>query len=405
MTTASRSIIREVAARRGPAGHRRAVGRPLRLATLALVSTLVAACGTSTTPSATPVAPPGAGASAAPAAPSAGASLSPGTARASAAPAADGSGSPSGSTGNAPSGAAFGAEALQAQFVSVIQKVNPSVVLIQTNVGLGSGIVFDTHGDIVTNAHVAGGATSFTVTLADGRSVSGKLVGEFVPNDIAVIRASASNLQPATFGDSSKLQVGDIVLAMGNPLGLQSSVTEGIVSALGRTVAEPNGAALPNVIQTSAAINPGNSGGALVDLAGDVVGIPTLAATDPQIGGAAAGIGFAIPSNVAKDLASQIIAYGKVINSHRAYLGIQSADLFAGGGALVYSVVPGGPAAKAGLRAGDIITAIDGQAITSAADLATALADLKPGQTVSVSITHPDGSQATVHVTLGQLPG
>jgi putative serine protease PepD len=351
----------------------------LRLAVLLAAGMLVASCGASITPSA--------GATASPSAAS----------------------SPTPSVAYAPGGSvASAADALQSQFVSVIRQVNPSVVLIQTSGGLGSGVVFDTRGDIVTNAHVAGSATSFTVTLANGRNVPGTLVGTFAPNDIAVIRAAASNLQPARFTGSSSLHVGDIVLAMGNPLGLQSSVTEGIVSALGRTVPEPNGAALPDVIQTSASINPGNSGGALVDLNGDVVGIPTLAASDPQLGGAAAGIGFAIPSSIARDLATQIITYGHVIDSHRAYLGIEAADLstgIPGGGALVYSVVPGGPASKAGLTSGDIIVAVNGQATPSAGGLAAVLANLKPAQTVPVTVVRPDGSRSTVSVTLGQLPG
>jgi S1-C subfamily serine protease len=137
-------------------------------------------------------------------------------------------------------------------------------------------------------------------------------------DDLAVVHVPATGLQPATFADSSKLVVGDIVLAVGNPLGLQSTVTEGIVSALGRSVPESATVTLPNVIQTSAAINPGNSGGALVDLNGSVVGIPTLALSDPQMGGAAVGIGFAIPSSVVSNIANQLITYGKVVNAQPA---------------------------------------------------------------------------------------
>src|ERR1035437_7913859 len=150
------------------------------------------------------------------------------------------------------------AVALQDQFVAIIKQVSPSVVEIETSAGLGSGVIYDTKGDIVTNAHVVGTEPTFTVTLSDGRSFPGTLVGEYTPDDIAVIRITATGLTAATFGNSSQLSVGDFVLAMGNPLGLQSSVTEGIVSALGRQVSEPNGNALPDVIQTSAAINPGN---------------------------------------------------------------------------------------------------------------------------------------------------
>ena len=206
------------------------------------------------------------------------------------------------------------AGALQQDFVNVVQRVSPSVVVIQTKTGLGSGIVFDTSGDIVTNAHVVDGSTRFIVTLADGRKLAGTLVGTYPKGDIAVVHVAATGLPPATFGDSSKLVVGDIVLAVGNPLGLQSSVTQGIVSALARTVPESATVKLPDVIQTSAEINPGNSGGALVDLAGNVVGIPTLGALDPQLGNVAApGIGFAISSNTAVDIAGQLIANGQVL--------------------------------------------------------------------------------------------
>jgi S1-C subfamily serine protease len=206
------------------------------------------------------------------------------------------------------------AGALQADFVRVVDAVSPSVVVIQTKTGLGSGIVFDTKGDIVTNNHVVDGSKTFTVTLSDGQELPGTLVGTYPAGDLAVIHVARTDLQPATFGDSTKLVVGDIVLAVGNPLALQGSVTQGIVSALDRQVPESSTVTLPNVIQTSAEINPGNSGGALVDLAGEVVGIPTLAALDPEFSNIPApGIGFAIPSNVAVDVATQLIATGRVV--------------------------------------------------------------------------------------------
>jgi putative serine protease PepD len=213
----------------------------------------------------------------------------------------------------APSSSPTIASALQNDFVNVVSRVSPSVVVIETPSGLGSGIVFDAKGDIITNNHVVTGSSTFTVTFADGQKLPGTLVGTYPAGDIAVIHVTGTNLVPATFGDSSKLVVGDIVLAVGNPLGLQSSVTEGIISALDRQVTESASVTLSNVIQTSASINPGNSGGALVDLAGEVVGIPTLTALDPQIGDtAAAGIGFAIPSDTAVQYADQIIASGHV---------------------------------------------------------------------------------------------
>lgn len=297
------------------------------------------------------------------------------------------------------------AVALQQQFVEVVKQVGPSVVLIQTDQGLGSGIVFDAKGDVVTNHHVVDNAGGFQVTLANGRQYRARLVGSFPADDLAVLHIDAGGLQPAAFADSSRLQVGDVALAIGNPLGLQSSVTEGIVSALGRTVSEDNGVALPNVIQTSAAINPGNSGGALVDLQGQVIGIPTLAGTDPELGGSAApGIGFAIPSNTVRDIAAQLISQGKVTNSHRAWLGVEVAATTSGG-LLVTKVEAGGPAAKAGIRAGELITAVDGTATPDPATLADVLAGLDPGQAVTVAVASPDGAKQTVRVTLGQFPG
>jgi putative serine protease PepD len=294
--------------------------------------------------------------------------------------------------------------ALQQQFVQVVRQVGPSVVLIQTSQGLGSGVVFDANGNVVTNAHVVEGASSFQVTLADGKQYPARLVGSFAADDLAVLHIDAGGLHPAGFADSARLEVGDVALAIGNPLGLQSSVTEGIVSALGRTVNEDNGVALPNVIQTSAPINPGNSGGALVDLQGQVIGIPTLAATDPQLGGAAAGIGFAIPSDTVRDIAAQLISQGKVTNSRRAYLGVEVAATTSGG-LLITKVQPGGPAAKAGLRAGELVTTVDGTATPDPATLADVLAGLRPGQTVRVEIARPDGPSRTVRVALGQSPG
>jgi putative serine protease PepD len=190
---------------------------------------------------------------------------------------------------------------------------------------------------------------------------------------------------------------------VGNPLGLQSSVTEGIVSALNRQVSEPNGNALPDVIQTSAAINPGNSGGALVDLNGQVVGIPTLAAVDPQLGGSAPGIGFAISSNRAKYIADQLIASGKVTSSGRAYMGVQLADSFQG--AIVAGVSSGGPADKAGVQAGDLVLSIDGTAIPDSSTLIDIIAGHKVGDVVQLEVQHQSGATAKLSITLGELPG
>jgi S1-C subfamily serine protease len=203
------------------------------------------------------------------------------------------------------------AQTLQSKYVSVVNTVSPSVVLIETPQALGSGVVFDTHGNVVTNAHVVAGAKTFSVTLFRGKQVAATLVGTDPSNDLAVLHMTGATPPPATFSDSSQLSVGDIALAIGNPLGLHASVTEGIVSSLDRTVSEGNGVTLTSAIQTSAAINPGNSGGALVDLSGHVIGVPTLAAIDPQLGNSqASGIGFAIASNQVKAVAARILAAG-----------------------------------------------------------------------------------------------
>jgi S1-C subfamily serine protease len=288
-------------------------------------------------------------------------------------------------------------------------------VLIRTANGLGSGVVLDTKGNIVTNAHVAGDAREFQVQLAGNPSPrSAKLVGTYPADDLAVIRADdPAGLQPATFGDSDQAQAGDVVLAVGNPLGLSGSVTQGIVSATDRAVTEPatEGAAaatLPGAIQTSAPINPGNSGGALVNAAGHVIGIPTLAAGSPQGGGQAQGIGFAIPSNLARDIATQIIDTGHVTNSHRAAIGAEvttvlGADGSAAQGVGVVAVTGGGPADRAGLKAGDVITSVGAQETPDTTALSQALAAASPGDKVTLTVSR-DGENRDVQVTLGELP-
>jgi putative serine protease PepD len=295
---------------------------------------------------------------------------------------------------------------VEQQFVAVIKQTQSQVVQIQTDSGLGSGVIFDTKGHIVTNAHVVSGASRLVVTLADGKRFDARLVGAYIPDDLAVVDiGTGRGVTPARFADSSKLAVGEIVLAEGNPLGLQSSVTEGIVSALGRNVSEGQGVVLPSAIQTSAPINPGNSGGALIDLDGRVVGIPTLTAASPQTGGAASGIGFAIPSNTVTDIAGQIIRYGRVVNSHRAAIGASIASSSAQPGALIVTVQPGGPASNAGITAGGLIEKIDGTPIADASALGEALAAHRPGDKITLTILRLDGTTASTTLTLGQLPG
>ncbi|WP_367139973.1 MULTISPECIES: S1C family serine protease [Streptomyces] len=304
---------------------------------------------------------------------------------------------------------------LQAAYEKVVKDVLPSVVQITAGDSLGSGVVYDDKGNIVTNAHVVGSAQSFKVTLATGGgAVGARLVSSYPEQDLAVVRLDdvPKTLKPATLGDSTKVEVGQIVLAMGNPLGLSSSVTQGIVSAVGRTVSEGRtgggtGATIANMVQTSAAINPGNSGGALVNLAGQVIGIPTLAATDPELGqGAAPGIGFAIPAATVRTVAGQIVKSGRVTDSGRAALGITARTIvgpdFTPAGVEVVSVNQNGPADRAGLRAGDVLTRVGTTDITTMQSLSEALAGLRPGDRTDVSYDR-NGAARTTTVTLGEM--
>jgi S1-C subfamily serine protease len=301
---------------------------------------------------------------------------------------------------------------------------SPSVVFIESvGTGTGSGVIFDTNGDIVTNAHVVEGATSLKVTLANGQTYGATLVGMDKSDDLAVIRIHASGLKPAVFARANGYQVAQTVLAIGSPLGLKDSVTSGLISGVGRVEQEPNGSYLPDSIQTSAPINPGNSGGALVTLDGVVVGMPTLEQTSSQGGQAAQNVGFAIPSPRITDLASQIIATGKVQHTGRAYLGIAPADPssgalspFGGGfgsgggnsqgtpGAVVQQMASNGPAARAGIQQGDTITSVNGTSITDAQGLLQFLSKEKPGDTISVTLDR-NGSTVHVQVHLAELPG
>ncbi len=327
----------------------------------------------------------------------------------------DGTGAAADSSSSSSAPAPSSSNQLEQDYQQVISQVLPSVVQITAGDSLGSGIVFDDKGDIVTNAHVVGTATTFTVTLANStKPLDATLVGSYPESDLAVIKLSStpSGLKPAAFADSAKVSVGQITLAMGSPLGLSSSVTQGIVSAVGRTVSEPQsagspGATIGNMVQTSAAINPGNSGGALVNLSSQVIGINTLTAVDPELNGSAApGIGFAIPAATVTSIANQLIKDGKVSNSGRAALGVTVRPYFDANfqpaGAAVVSVTGGGPAASAGLQAGDVITKVNDTAISGPSALTTALASLSPGDKVTVGYQR-DGQGKTAEVTLGTL--
>lgn len=293
---------------------------------------------------------------------------------------------------------------------AAVAKVRPTVV--QVNVvtgsgkGLGSGVIFDSRGYIITNHHVIADAQSIQVTLYDGTSLPARLVGTDPLDDLAVLKvATSAKLTAATLGDSSKLQVGQEVLVIGNPLGITQTVTSGIISALDRSIAT-----IPDAIQTDAAINPGNSGGALVDLQGNLVGLPTFAAIDPQFQTPANGVGFAIPSNRVRFIAPQLIENGKVTHSGRAALGIQITnvdaalatqnDLAVTSGVLIVKVTPNSPAA-AGLRPGDVIVQMGKKAVTDVAAFADALLTMNPGDVVPVHI-YRGSQQLTVNITLGE---
>jgi putative serine protease PepD len=260
----------------------------------------------------------------------------------------------------------------------------------------GTGFVIDSNGDIVTNHHVVENATSIKVTFADGTTADAKLVGSDATTDLAVIHVdvNSSELHPLAFGDSSALQVGDAVVAIGDPYGLENTVTAGIVSALDRTITSPNNHPIGGAIQTDAAINSGNSGGPLLNLSGQVIGVNSQIESSS---GGNIGIGFAVPSNTVKKVVAQLIADGKATHP---YLGVKLGDSSDPAGAKVGEVASGAPADKAGLQNGDVITAVDGTAVTSSDQLIAVLAADSPGDQVQLTVSR-GGSTQTVTVTLG----
>jgi putative serine protease PepD len=263
--------------------------------------------------------------------------------------------------------------------------------------GEGSGFVLDTKGNIVTNAHVVSGATSIVVHFKDGSQARATLVGSDPSTDIALIRVnvSASKLHPLELGTSSGVKPGESVVAIGSPFGLAGSITSGIVSATSRTITSPNGSGIAGAIQTDAAINKGNSGGPLIDSHGKVIGVN--AQIDSSSGGSD-GVGFAIPIDTAKQVAQQLIASGKV---EHAFLGVQVASpTGTAAGARVTSVVSGSAAAKAGLKADDVIVSVDGKSVSGPEQLQALIAAHKPGDTVTLRISR-SGSERTLSAKLG----
>ena len=284
----------------------------------------------------------------------------------------------------------------------------------------GSGVIFDAkNGYILTNAHVVENATEITVTLQDGRDLKAEVIGSDAPSDVAVLKVKADNLTQIALGDSAKAEVGDFVVAIGNPFGLQHTVTSGIISGLSRSGINPDG--YEDFIQTDASINPGNSGGALVNLRGELIGINTAILSRS---GGNIGIGFAIPVNMARAVIEQLLKYGSV---KRGQLGVSmytvtpdiahSLGLPSATGALVSQVVEGSPADKAGIRTGDVITSVNGQPVKSNSELRNTIGLRRVGDKVDIGLvrdgkpvkvtaviadtaTEPGGAPASIHKSL-----
>jgi putative serine protease PepD len=262
----------------------------------------------------------------------------------------------------------------------------------------GSGFVYDTQGHVITNQHVVDGAQSVSVRFANGKTYSAKVVGSDPSTDIAVIDVDApvSELKPISLADSSAVEVGDGVIAIGSPFGLEQTVTTGIVSALHRQITAPNNFSIDNAIQTDAAINHGNSGGPLLDMDGKVIGVNSQIESDS---GGNDGVGFAVPSNTVGTIADALISDGSV---EHAYLGVATEDTSSSGARLA-EVRSGTPAAKADLRSGDVVTKLDGETVSSADALRRLVDEKSPGDSVQLTVVR-GGDTITVNVTLGTRP-
>jgi len=325
------------------------------------------------------------------------------------------SGSTSSSTSTGSSSAATEQDTVR---INTIQQFQPSVVQINISTakgagGLGSGTIIDSRGYIVTNYHVIAGATGITVELYDGTILPAKLTGIDPLDDLAVVQITPPpHMAVAKIGDSSKLQVGQTVIAIGNPLGITQTVTSGIVSALGRNVPAGEGSYIFNSIQMDTAINPGNSGGALVDFNGELIGVPTLTIISPQFNAPASGVGFAIPSTRVSFIVPQLIQSGKVTDSGLGDMGIEGSTVTpriaflnqfpVTQGVLIDKVTSGGPADQAGLKVGNIIVQIDNVAVTNFTAFNTYVMSKQPGTQVTVHF-YQGNQLRTATVTLGTL--
>ena len=302
----------------------------------------------------------------------------------------------------------------------IYERVSPGVVFVSARTGRGalpflgpeggrassgSGFVIDRKGTIVTNQHVVDGATDLRVRFGeDGDPIRARLIGQDPSTDLAVLRIDASDveggLKPLVLGESKGLRPGEPTIALGAPFGLAGTVTTGIVSALDREIESPNGFPISGVVQTDAAINPGNSGGPLLDAEGRVIGVNSQIATNGGAG-ANSGVGFAVPIDTVKEVVPLLERDGKV---DRPYLGVSTGEAPGGAkGALIGTVIGGGPAAQAGLKAGDRIVSVAGKAVAAPEDVAAAIVDRKPGDRVAVRFVRA-GKEQTATVKLGTRP-
>ena len=305
----------------------------------------------------------------------------------------------------------LGLDALSNALTRVARTAKPSVVSVQTRTGrqksAGSGVVFDARGHVVTSFHVIDGASQVEVVLADGRKFTAQVVGTDPKTDVAVLRIQATHLTPGRFADSARVEVGNLVLAIGSPFMLSQTVSHGIVSATGRSDVDVTGMVYQNFIQTDAPTNPGNSGGALVNTHGEVIGINTAIATES---GQFSGVAFATPSNTVTWVAKRIIS-GQPLA--RGYLGVsigalasevaQRLGLIGAEGVLIEQVTPNSPAERAGLRPDDVILQIDGIKVSDRGQFQTLVAELGPGGRTVMTIWR-DGRQRTLEVVAGQQP-
>ena len=287
--------------------------------------------------------------------------------------------------------------------IDIARQVSPAVVTVAREDGSGSGFILRADGIILTNAHVVGEARIVQVGLADGRQLEGRVLGGDPSVDVAVVRVNARGLPAVVLGDADRLEVGQTAIAIGNPLGLERTVTSGVVSAVNRN---PRGFGLDGLIQTDAAISPGNSGGPLLDSNGRVIGINTAVLRAPG----AEGLGFAVPISLAADVAEQVVTTGRV---SRAFLGIsfrdvdpplaEQFDLPVREGVMVAAVGRGTPADRAGIRPGDIITGVEDVEVSQGGDLRRALRTRRPGQEVTLTVARPSG-EARLRVRLSEAP-